>query len=259
MLLGEEEMIMYTENILYVVCAVIVFFIGCVEGSYLNMLAYRIPIGKSIVRVRSHCTSCGRQILTRDLIPVFGWIFLKGKCRFCGEKISPKYIIVELICGLSCLAAFLVLGFSVELAFAAVLFPVLIVLSLWDIDRKKIPCACSIIIAVLGLLSFLVADMPWYEHLIGMAVIAVPFAILSFLGAMKVGDVQLMAASGLLLGWKISPAAMIGIILGAVMGVIIKAKTKLNIICFGPFLSLGIAAGFLWGGDIINGYLSLIR
>lgn len=252
-------MIINTENILYIVFAVIIFFIGCVEGSFLNVLACRIPLKKSIAGGRPRCTACGKQILNRDFIPVFSWIFLRGRCRFCGEKISPRYIIVELICGLTCLAAFLVLGFSVKLAFAAVLFPVLIALSLWDIDHKKIPYTCSIIIAVLGLLSFLVSDMPWYEHLIGMAVIVVPFAILCFLGAMSSGDVQLMAASGLLLGWNIIPAAMIGIILGAIMGIIIKAKTKLNIICFGPFLSVGIAAGFLWGEDIINSYLSLVR
>ena len=247
------------DSVIYAVFAVFIFIVGSTIGSFLNVLAYRIPIKESIVKGRSHCTTCGKQILNRDLIPILSWLFLRGKCRFCGEKISPRYMIVELICGLSYLTAFLVLGISIKLAFAAVLFPVLIVLSLWDIDRKEIPYTCSIIIAVLGLLSFFVKDMPWYEHLIGMAVVAVPFAVLCFLGAMGGGDVQLMAAAGLLLGWSVVPAAMIGIILGALVGVVIKVKTKLNIICFGPFLSVGIACGLLWGGDIIEGYLSLVR
>ncbi|MBD5080736.1 MAG: prepilin peptidase [Ruminococcaceae bacterium] len=247
------------DSVIYAVFAVFIFIVGSTIGSFLNVLAYRIPIKESIVKGRSHCTTCGKQILNRDLIPILSWIFLRGKCRFCGEKISPRYMIVELICGLSYLTAFLVLGISIKLAFAAVLFPVLIVLSLWDIDRKEIPYTCSIVIAVLGLLSFFVKDMPWYEHLIGMAVVAVPFAVLCFLGAMGGGDVQLMAAAGLLLGWSVVPAAMIGIILGALVGVVIKVKTKLNIICFGPFLSVGIACGLLWGGDIIEGYLSLVR
>ena len=247
------------DNVIYAVFAVFIFIVGSTIGSFLNVLAYRIPIKESIVKGRSHCTSCGKQILNRDLIPVLSWIFLRGKCRNCGEKISPRYMIVELICGISYLTAFLVLGISIKLAFAAVLFPVLIILSLWDIDRKEIPYTCSIIIAVLGLLSFFVKDMPWYEHLIGMAVVAVPFAVLCFLGAMGGGDVQLMAAAGLLLGWSVVPAAMIGIILGALVGVVIKVKTKLNIICFGPFLSVGVACGLLWGGDIIEGYLGLIR
>ena len=247
------------DNVIYAVFAVFIFIVGSTIGSFLNVLAYRIPIKESIVKGRSHCTTCGKQILNRDLIPILSWIFLRGKCRNCGEKISPRYMIVELICGISYLTAFLVLGISIKLAFAAVLFPVLIVLSLWDIDRKEIPYTCSIIIAVLGLLSFFVKDMPWYEHLIGMAVVAVPFAVLCFLGAMGGGDVQLMAAAGLLLGWSVVPAAMIGIILGALVGVVIKVKTKLNIICFGPFLSVGVACGLLWGNDIINAYLSLVR
>lgn len=242
-----------------VLFAVIFFVLGSVVGSFLNVIAYRVPIKESLVKGRSHCTSCGKQILNRDLIPIFSWIFLGGKCRCCKEKISPRYMIVELLTALSYLAAFLVLGFDIKLAYAVLLFPTLMVLSLWDIDRKEIPYACSIIIAVQGIASFFTANMPWYEHLIGCAVIAVPFAILCFLGAMGGGDVQLMAAAGLLLGWSIVPAAMIGIILGAIAGSIIKAVTKLNLICFGPFLSVGIFVGFLWGQDIINAYLSLIR
>lgn len=242
-----------------VLFAVIFFVLGSVVGSFSNVIAYRVPIKESLVKGRSHCTSCGKQILNRDLIPIFSWIFLGGKCRCCKEKISPRYMIVELLTALSYLAAFLVLGFDIKLAYAVLLFPTLMVLSLWDIDRKEIPYACSIIIAVQGIASFFTANMPWYEHLIGCAVIAVPFAILCFLGAMGGGDVQLMAAAGLLLGWSIVPAAMIGIILGAIAGSIIKAVTKLNLICFGPFLSVGIFVGFLWGQDIINAYLSLIR
>ena len=244
---------------LTIVLSVVMFAFGSVVGSFLNVVAYRVPIKESLVKGRSHCTTCGRRILNRDLIPVFSWIFLGGRCRFCNSKISSRYMGVELITGLSYLAAYLKLGLTIELAYAVVLFPILMVLSLWDIDRKEIPYACSISIAVLGLISFLTAQMPWYEHLIGAAIIAVPFAVLAFLGAMGGGDVQLMAAAGLLLGWSVVPAAMIGIILGAIFGIIIKAMTKHNLICFGPFLSVGIAAGYLFGSDIINAYLGLIR
>lgn len=250
---------MNTTALLTILCAVLFFLLGSVIGSFLNVLAYRIPIKESIVKGRSHCTSCGKQILNRDLIPIFSWIFLRGRCRFCKEKISPRYMIVELITALSYLAAFLVIGLDIKLIYALLLFPVLITLSLWDIDRKEIPYTCSIIIAVLGIASFFTAEMPWYEHLIGAAIIAVPFAVLCFLGAMGGGDVQLMAAAGLLLGWEVIPAAMIGIILGAIAGIIIKSLTKRNLIVFGPFLSVGIAAGLLWGQNIIEAYLSLIR
>lgn len=244
---------------LTVILSIMIFALGSVVGSFLNVVAYRIPKKESLVKGRSHCTTCGKQILNRDLIPVFSWMILGGKCRFCKSRISSRYMGVELITGLSYLAAYLKLGLTVELIYAILLFPVLMTLSLWDIDRKEIPYACSISIAVLGLISFFTASMPWYEHLIGAAIIAVPFAALAFLGAMGGGDVQLMAAAGLLLGWSVVPAAMIGIILGAIFGIIIKAITKHNLICFGPFLSVGIAAGYLFGSDIINAYLTLIR
>lgn len=244
---------------LLIFCSVVSFIFGSIIGSFLNVVAYRVPRHESLIKGRSHCTTCNTQIKDRDLIPILSWIILGGKCRSCGEKISPRYMIVELLTGLLFLAAFLALGFSVLTVFAAVLFPVLVVLSLNDIDHMEIPYWCSITIAVLGVISIFVDGSPWYEHLIGAVIISVPFAILAFLGAMGGGDVQLMAAAGLLLGFKIIPAAAFGIILGAVGGLIIKAVTKSNVVRFGPFLSAGIVIGYLFGTDIINWYLSFIR
>lgn len=247
------------ETFLTVISAILFFMLGSVIGSFLNVLAYRIPIKESIVKGRSHCTTCGKQIKNIDLIPVFSWIFLGGKCRYCKSKISARYMIVEFITGLSYLLAFLVLGLTSKLIFAAILFPVLITLSLWDIDHKEIPYTCSILIALMGIVSIFTSQVPWYEHLIGAVIIAVPFGVLCFFGAMGGGDVQLMAAAGLLLGWSVVPAAMVGIILGALFGILVKAVTKKNVIVFGPFLSIGIGVGMLWGEDIINAYLGLIR
>lgn len=247
------------ETFLTVISAILFFLMGSVIGSFLNVLAYRIPIKESIVKGRSHCTTCGKQIKNIDLIPIFSWIFLGGKCRYCKSRISARYMIVELITGLSYLSAFLVLGLTGELIYAAILFPVLIILSLWDMDHKEIPYTCSILIALMGIVSIFTSQVPWYEHLIGAVIIAVPFGVLCFFGAMGGGDVQLMAAAGLLLGWSVVPAAMVGIILGALFGILVKAVTKKNVIVFGPFLSIGIGVGYLWGTDIINTYLGLIR
>lgn len=247
------------ETFLTVISAILFFLMGSVIGSFLNVLAYRIPIKESIVKGRSHCTTCGKQIKNIDLIPIFSWIFLGGKCRYCKSRISARYMIVELITGLSYLSAFLVLGLTSQLIYAAILFPILIILSLWDMDHKEIPYTCSILIALMGIVSIFTSQVPWYEHLIGAVIIAVPFGVLCFFGAMGGGDVQLMAAAGLLLGWSVVPAAMVGIILGALFGILVKAVTKKNVIVFGPFLSIGIGVGFLWGTDIINAYLGLIR
>lgn len=197
---------------------VMAFILGAVIGSFLNVVILRTPLKQSIVKNRSHCMSCGNQLKNIDLIPIFSYIFLGGKCRFCKAKISPRYWIVELTTALLYVAAVCVLGFSVETIYALVLFPVLVVASGIDIDNMEIPYLCSIIIAVMSIISIFTDSAPWYEHLIGAVIVGVPFAILAMFGAMGGGDTQLMAAAGLLLGWRIVPAAGIGIILGAVFG-----------------------------------------
>lgn len=250
----DEIFLVYT-----VVFAVFVFILGTVIGSFLNVVIYRTPRHESLVKGRSHCTTCGKQIKNRDLVPIVSWICLGGKCRNCKSPISPRYTVIEALGGVMYLLAFLRFGFSLEFAFCLVLFPILIVLSFIDVDHMEIPYWCSITIGVLGVISiFIPNNMPWYEHLIGAVIISVPFAILAFLGAMGGGDVQLMAAAGLLLGWAIVPAALVGIITGAAYGVIHKAITKKSEMCFGPFLSIGIAVGMLCGNEIIHWYLGLI-
>lgn len=205
---------------------IMAFILGAVIGSFLNVVILRTPLKQSIVKNRSHCMSCGNQLKNIDLIPIFSYIFLGGKCRFCKARISPRYWIVELTTALLYVAALCVLGFTVNTIYAFVLFPVLVVASGIDIDNMEIPYLCSILIAVMGIISFFTdKEMPWHEHLLGAVVIGVPFAILAMFGAMGGGDVQLMAAAGLLLGWKNIPAAAIGIVLGAIFGGIILLTT----------------------------------
>ena len=199
---------------------VMAFILGSVIGSFLNVVILRTPLKQSIVTNRSHCMSCGTQLKNIDLIPIFSYIFLGGKCRFCKARISPRYWIVELTTAVMYTLSICFLGISTELIYALILFPVLIVASGIDIDTMEIPYLCSIITAVLGIISIFTDGTPWYEHLIGAAIVGIPFAILALFGGMGGGDVQLMAAAGLLLGWRAVPAAAIGIILGAIGGCI---------------------------------------
>lgn len=195
-----------------------VFILGAAIGSFLNVVILRTPLGQSIVVNRSHCMSCGKQLRNIDLIPIVSYIFLGGKCRFCKARISPRYWIVELLTALMYVLSFYALGLTVELVYALILIPVLIALSGIDIDTMNIPYWASITIAILGLISIFTDSTPWKEHLLGMVCVGVPFALLAMFGAMGGGDVQVMAAAGLLLGWRIVPAAGIGIVLGAVGG-----------------------------------------
>ena len=205
-----------------IVC-VLVFIFGSVIGSFLNVVIYRTPQHMSIINGPSHCFSCGERIKPYDLVPIFSWIILGGKCRKCKAPISVRYTIVEALTGLMFLLSYIRFSASLPMVVAIVFFSLLIVLSCIDIDHMEIPYWCTISIAVLGIATFFTEpNMPWWEHFAGAAVIAVPFAVLALFGGMGGGDVQLMAAAGFVLGWKIVPAAVIGVMIGAVYGVVLQ-------------------------------------
>lgn len=208
---------------------VFVFIFGSVIGSFLNVVIYRTPLKQSIITEPSHCFTCGNRLKWYDMFPIFSWIILRGKCRFCGAKISPRYMVMESIGAVSYLAAYIVYGLSWEFAVACVLFAVLIALSGIDIDHFEIPYWCSITVGVLGIASFFIPwgselSAVWYERLIALGVVAVMFVILVLIGGMGGGDLQLMLGSSLLLGYKIFPALFVGIVLGAIYGIIKKIR-----------------------------------
>ena len=214
-------------NIIDIVICVFVFIFGSVIGSFLNVVIYRTPLKQSIVTEPSHCFSCGNRLKWYDMFPIFSWIILRGRCRFCGSKISPRYMIMEALCAVGYLLAYLRYGFSYEFGIAAILFPVLIVLSGIEIDHFEIPYWCSITVAVLGVISFfLFPEVVWYERLIAMGVVGVIFVILVLVNGMGGGDLQLMAGASLVLGFRVFPALFIGIVLGAIYGLIKKIRER---------------------------------
>lgn len=216
-----------------IVYFVFAFVFGSVIGSFLNVVILRTPLHQSIITEPSHCFSCGHRLAWYDMFPVFSWLFLRGRCRYCGAKVSPRYMIIEALCGASYLAAYVCFVFLPSspdwwsLGFSAVLFAVLIVLSGVDIDHFEIPYWCSITLGVLGVASFFVfPETPWYERLISFGVIVVLFVILVLIGGMGGGDMQLMAGASLLLGYRAFIAVFVGIVLGAVFGVVKKAHDR---------------------------------
>lgn len=212
---------------MHIAYAVLAFVLGSIIGSFLNVVILRTPLHQSIVKEPSHCFSCGHRLAWYDMFPIFSWIFLRGKCRYCGEKISPRYMIVEAVTAVLYCLAYLVFGFKLELAFSAVLFAVLVVLSAIDIDRFEIPYWCSITTAVLGVIAiFVFKETPWHERLIAMGVILVIFVILVLVGGMGGGDLQLMVGASLLLGYKIFVALFIGVLTGAVYGTVKKLRDR---------------------------------
>lgn len=213
--------------VLNIAYAVFAFIFGSVIGSFLNVVILRTPLRQSIITEPSHCFSCGHRLAWYDMFPIFSWIFLRGKCRYCKARISPRYMIIETITAVSYCLAYLIFGFKWELAFSVVLFAVLVALSGIDIDHFEIPYWCSIVTAILGIASFFVFPAtPWYERLIALGVIAVLFFILVLVGGMGGGDLQLMIGASLLLGYRVFIALFIGILSGAVYGVIKKVHDK---------------------------------
>ncbi|MCH5324437.1 MAG: prepilin peptidase [Eubacterium sp.] len=217
-----------------VVMCIIVFIFGTVIGSFLNVVIYRTPLHMSIVTGPSHCTTCGTRIKPYDLVPIISWCLLGGKCRACKAKISARYTIVEALTGVLFLLAYIRFSLSLMLPIAIILFGVLVVLSFIDLDHMQIPYWCTVTVAVLGVINILLnnlLDTPsqsnvWWVHLLAALICAVITGLLALLGGLGGGDFQLMTAAALLLGIQIVPAAFIGIILGAIYGIIVKIRTK---------------------------------
>jgi leader peptidase (prepilin peptidase)/N-methyltransferase len=249
--------------------ALVVFVLGLLVGSFLNVCIYRIPLEKTIVKGRSYCPSCNALIPWYLNIPLVSYLALGGKCRDCKASISPVYPIVELANGLLFLAAYAVFGLTVTGLLAASVFSALLVISVIDYRIQIIPDGIVIFLAIVGLANalfqILYLGAPWHLYVIGIFAASLPLLILGLLYQDGVGggDIKLMAAIGLFAGWKI---AFLSLFLGAVYGLIyalvlllLRQKVgRKTAIPFGPFLSLGILTSILVGDRLIGWYLSLL-
>lgn len=235
---------------------------GIVIGSFLNVLILRIPIKESFTTKRSHCMSCGHVLSWFELVPLFSYIFLGGRCRHCKEKISIQYPIVEGLNGLLYVILFLANGISIETVLYCLCSSALLALSVIDWRTQEIPPGFNIFICILGLIR-LVTDMgDWSQYVIGL------FAVSGFLLLIRVitkgrgigdGDIKLMAATGLLLGWQLNIVAfLIGCILGSIIHLTRMAIKKVDrVLAFGPYLSAGVFIAMIWGEQLVSWYLSM--
>ena len=243
------------------------FLFGLVLGSFLNVCIYRIPLKKSIVHPASGCPHCDAKIRFYDNLPVISYVILLGKCRACRHPISPRYPIVELICGMLSLALFIRYELSptyfLFLAFAAAL----IVISFIDLDHKIIPDIISLPGTAIGLVSaiFHWIPLPWHESIIGLLagggflfLIAVIFERLTGKEGMGGGDIKLLAMIGAWMGWRSLPfiillSSLAGTLLGG--GALLLTRQGLRVkIPFGPFLALGALVFFFFGRDLVTWY-----
>ena len=241
-----------------------VFLMGIITGSFLNVCVYRIPLGQSIIKSPSHCTHCGTRIKYYDLIPLLSYIILLGRCRSCKTKINLRYPLVELVNGLGFVYLYLFYGLSITFVFSLMLLSTLIVVSLIDFEHTVIPDGIIIFLLVTGILyNIAMFSLPFtVSNIIGFFAASVPLLIMAVAtnGGMGGGDIKLMAVCGLFTGWQniifamFTGAVLAGI--GVLIRLIIKGK-KEKTIPFGPFLSMGVMIGMLYGESMIEWYLRL--
>lgn len=261
---------------------VVAFLFGACWGSFLNVCIYRIPAELSVVKPRSRCPKCMTNLAWKDNIPIFGWVFLGGKCRYCKNPISPRYPSIELLTAV--LFAVIYLKYPILLQdgsfdFRAVAYALLtfgLLLGTWvDIDEMWIPDRVSIGGMIIGpILSFLVpalhgADAPLgglIESLIGLAVgfgslwsVALIGRLVLKKDAMGFGDVKLMGTLGAFLGWQsIIFIVFVSSLLGTIVGVSVIALGKKewqSRIPFGPYIALAAIIWFLGGYKLWEAYL----
>ena len=240
-----------------------IFLYGIVIGSFLNVCIYRIPLGESISKERSHCMTCGYQLRWYDLVPLFSWLALRGKCRKCKTPISAQYPIIEAVNGVLYILIFAVNGMNMVSVLYCLMASALLALSVIDFRTYEIPFGFNVFIAVLGLIRIGLTLDNWHEFVIGFFAVSVLREIILLASggrAIGGGDVKLMAAAGLLLGWKlIILAFFIGCILGSVIHIIrMKVSQAEHVLAMGPYLSAGVLIAALWGNQFIDWYFGFL-
>jgi len=242
----------------------IAFLGGLMAGSFVTVVAHRVPRGESIVGPRSRCATCGAQIAAYDNVPVVSWVLLRGRARCCSEPISARYPLTELGLGVLYAATVAVLwgDGGAEIALGLVFVTMLVAVTLTDLEQRIIPNKILLVSAVIGAAIAAIADPGGLPE---RAIAAVAAGGLLFLAAlayprgMGLGDVKLAATMGIFLGRNVAPAILVALLVGSLVGLAMIARdgaaARKRAIPFGPFLALGGAVGLLAGDQLVSWYL----
>ncbi|NIP42762.1 MAG: prepilin peptidase [candidate division Zixibacteria bacterium] len=244
-------------------------FMGLILGSFLNVVIYRLPRGKSIVKPRSACPTCGKAIPFYLNIPVFSYLFLRGKCKHCAAKISPRYLFVELISGLIVLGFYFWLGASWQFLGYTVLTLSLLAIFMIDLEHYIIPDEITYPGMVLGLAFSLVnPEITILESITGMLLGGGGLFLIALIGdwifkkeSMGGGDIKLAAMLGAFLGWQqvlfvFIAASVIGLIASVIAMHFSENVRENHRIPFGPFLAAAAVTAIIFGDYIINLYIT---
>jgi leader peptidase (prepilin peptidase)/N-methyltransferase len=242
-----------------VITNALVILFGLLIGSFLNVVIYRLPAGESVVRPGSRCVACGHHLGARDLVPVLSWLWLKGRCRHCGDKISIRYPAIELLTALAFLLVYLQWGISFMTLSGWILTFILITCAAIDYDQGLIPNRITYpgLILALFLSGFTVGVPSAFLGALLYGGILLLTAILSS-GGMGGGDIKLAAVIGAFGGL---PASVLAFILTSLLGgvwagylVISRKGGRKSEVKFGPFLAMGGWPALVYGPDLISAY-----
>jgi len=246
-----------------IAAAAIAFLGGLIVGSFVTVVAHRVPRGESIVGPRSRCPVCGAQIAAYDNVPVLSWVLLRGRARCCGAAISPRYPLTELVLGALYAITVLVLWDDAgEIALGLVFVTMLLAVTLTDLEQRIIPNKILLVAALFGAAIAALAD-PGSLPERGIAAAAAGglffLAALAYPRGMGLGDVKLAATMGIFLGRNVAPAILVALLAGSAVGLALIARdgaaARKRAIPFGPFLALGGVVGMLAGDQLIDLYL----
>ena len=236
--------------------------VGLCVGSFCNVLIYRIPKGEEFVKTPSHCMNCGHTLAWYENIPVISWLLQHGKCRACGVKLSAQYPVVEAMNGaMWLLTGLLYRGDWLTVGLYCLLFSMLLVLTVIDWRTFTIPNGINLVIFLLGVVRLITDLDNWVSYLIGLVSVSVVFLLMHLAthgNGLGMGDVKLVGAAGLLLGWpKMLLAVLVGSVSGAIIHSVRMKKGAGHKLAFGPYLAAGIWLAALVGPPLISAYLGL--
>ena len=238
--------------------------VGAAIGSFLNVCIRRIPAGESLVLPPSHCPKCLKAIRYYDNIPILSYLFLRGKCRSCGEEISLQYPLVELLTALMALLIFWKFGLTVKFLISFIFCCVLIVITFIDFEHQIIPDILTLPgIPLFFLAAVFVMGIPLLDAALGLLIgggilyaIAAGYEIIAKREGMGGGDIKLLAMLGAFFGWKsLFFLLLVSSFSGAIVGItvmVIKGKDMKYAVPFGPFHSLAALANIFWGDEFVK-------
>jgi leader peptidase (prepilin peptidase)/N-methyltransferase len=256
--------------------------LGMIVASFLSVCADRLPAGQSLVYPPSHCPACSRRLAAKDLVPVFSYLWLRGRCRYCGAPIPRRVLLVEIATAALFGLAYWQYGFSIELPIVLFYISLFMVIFVIDLEHGLIlnkivypALLAALVISIFvppsqlthvsGGVAYIIENLPQLgiaQAAIGGGIGFVLFFLIVIVsrGGMGFGDVKLAALIGLVTGYLVVVALLMGIILGGLVAVILlgfKIKKRREAMPFGPFLAVAAIVTLLWGSGILNWYLGI--